>query len=111
MEGASVVRSRKRNGKRAPATRFAFDGDGPAMRGRDKLHDAQAETAASACAREALIDLIERLKDFFAFARRNANAVVLHRKNHSAILRARVEEDVLGLFGVLVGVFEDVNQR
>src|ERR1043166_3517991 len=101
---------REGEGEGAAAARLAFDGHAASMGDGDELHDAQAETAAAAFAREALIDLVEGLKDPSSFPRWDADSIVFHRKIHAAVVSPNAENDVLNLIRILAGVFEQVVQ-
>src|SRR5438309_1034798 len=99
----------KRNGKSAAASRLALDRYAASMCGRDEPDNTQAKAAAAAFAREPVIDPVERLKDSSPFTRCDSDAVVGYRKNHVAVLGPRVQDDVLALIRILVGILDQVD--
>ena len=60
--------SRESYGEGCAVSKFARDTDRPAVRLYDESHDAQAEPATGAAARETLINLVETIEHSFCGA-------------------------------------------
>src|ERR1039457_6885015 len=68
-------------------------------------------SAAACLAREALVHLVEAAEDFLAFARGDADSVVLHRKDHVPVPGKGLEDDVFLARRVLARVVQQVEQH
>ncbi len=94
--------------------RLALHANRAAVSVHDKFDNAQAQTAAAGVSDKAAIHLIEAAENSLLLARRDADAIVFHRKHNAGIFAIRANRDSLaaGCVGrVLPGVVQQIAQN